>query len=639
MKQRKTVILILSTLLVVLSFILKETLKPVAGSFTIGVYHPITALVMTATALLAGYGIVKKAIGALRYKIISIDLLVSIAAIGAIAIFEFWEAAAVTFLFIFGDFLETKTLEKTRQSIQSILKLAPTSVRVLREGIEYDLDPSEVSEGDHVIVKPGDKIAVDGIVIKGSASVNTSAITGESIPETKEVGAQVISGSVLENGYLVIQAQKVGEDTTFARILTLVEEAQDKKAKTQKFMEKFAKWYTPGIMVLAVIIGVTYGLIEKDLRFGLKMGLTLLVIACPGALVISVPVSIVAGIGNSAKNKIIIKGGDIMEKIGKTKVVAFDKTGTLTYGQPKVVATHVFVGDEEHFLKLAQIGEKYSEHPLANAIVKYTVTKIGEQSDRPTDTHIITGQGLQFTYQEHTYFLGNKKLMINANISFKENEEMIAKLEQEGYTLVFLADKNGLIGTLSLFDSVRHNAKQVMRNLKVSGVKKTVMLTGDNERAAQHIATEIGLDGYYAHLLPEDKVRLVASIKEASGFVLMVGDGVNDAPALASADVSVAMGINGTNVAIETADVILLSDDLNQLDHAINISKKTVLNMRINIGIALLTVVTLLLGVIFQVVDLSIGMLVHEISVLVVILNAMRLLAYKGKDGRDVKTK
>ncbi len=637
MMKRKTLVLIVSTLLVTLSFVLRETLKPVPGAFTIGIYHPITAIVMILTALLAGYGIVKKAIGALRYKIISIDLLVSIAAIGAIAIFEFWEAAAVTFLFIFGDFLETKTLEKTRSSIQAILKLAPTSVRVLREGIEYELEPEEVVKGDHVVVKPGDKIAVDGLVIKGSASVNTAAITGESIPESKGVGAQVISGSVLENGYLVIEAQKVGEDTTFSRILTLVEEAQDKKAKTQKFMEKFAKWYTPGIIVLAIIIGVTYGLLEKDPRFGLKMGLTLLVIACPGALVISVPVSIVAGIGNSAKNMIIIKGGDVMEKIGRTKVVAFDKTGTLTYGKPKVVATNVFMGDEENFLKLAQIGEKYSEHPLADAIVKYTIDLIGEQSDRPSDTHIITGHGLSYIYQDQTYYLGNKKLMLDSNIDFSEHEEAIDKLEQDGYTLVFLSDKNGLIGTISLFDTVRDNAREVIHNLKNSGVKETVMLTGDNHRAAQNIADAIGLDRHYASLLPEDKVRLVTTLKQDRGSVLMVGDGVNDAPALASADVSVAMGINGTNVAIETADVILLSDDLNKLDHAINISKKTVMNMRINIGIALVTVITLLLGVIFRVVDLSIGMLVHEVSVLVVILNAMRLLRYKGKDIRHVK--
>ncbi|MDY0214685.1 MAG: cation-translocating P-type ATPase [Bacilli bacterium] len=621
--KRKNIVLIIATILVVTSFVLKQFLPVTASSPTLGDYHLVTAIFMIITALLAGFGIVKKAIGALRYKIISIDLLVSIAAIGALIIGEFWEAAAVTFLFVFGDFLETKTLEKTRNSIEAILKLAPTSVLVLRDNIEVEVDPDDVEIGDKVIVKPGDKIAVDGKVIEGTASVNTAAISGESIPLSKTVNDEVISGSVLENGYLIIEATKVGEDTTFARILSLVEEAQDKKAKTQKFMEKFAKWYTPAIILLAIAIGLIF--------WDVKMGLTLLVIACPGALVISVPVSIVAGIGNSAKHNIVIKGGDIMERIGKTKSVAFDKTGTLTYGKPEVVAINVFQGDEASFLRLATIGEKYSEHPLASAIIKYSEEKLGSVNETPTNTEIITGHGLTFTYNEETYFLGNKKLILLNNINLDIEQETITKLDNEGYTLVFLASKNGLIGTLSLFDTLREDTKDLVSNLKRSGIKKTIMLTGDNEKAAEHIAKDVGLDAYYAHLLPEDKVRLVGELKESDGPLLMVGDGVNDAPALATADVSVAMGLNGTNVAVETADVILLSDDLRKLDHAINISKKTVFNMKTNITIALITVFVLLLGVVLKVVDLAIGMLVHELSVLVVIINAMRLLRYKGR--------
>lgn len=627
--KRKNIVLIIATILVVTSFVLKETLKVGPNDPHIGEYHIVTALFMIATALIAGFGIVRKAIGALRYKIISIDLLVSIASIGAIAIFEFWEAAAVTFLFIFGDFLETKTLEKTRNSIQAILKLAPTSVRVKRDDKEAEIDPEDVVLGDLVVVKPGEKIAVDGVVVEGSASVNTAAISGESIPVSKNVGEHVISGSVLENGYLIIRAEQVGEDTTFSRILSMVEEAQDKKAKTQKFMEKFSKWYTPGVILLSIIIGLAF--------WDLKMGLTLLVIACPGALVISVPVSIVAGIGNSAKHNIVIKGGDIMERIGKTKSVAFDKTGTLTYGRPEVVSVNTFKGSEEELLRLAQIGEKYSEHPLASAIIRHSVKVIGEVNEVPTATNIITGHGLTFALDNITYFVGNKKLLLDQNIDISKEEEAILKLEDEGYTLVFIADKNGLIGVLSLFDTLREDAKHLVKNLKQSGIKNTIMLTGDNEKAAEHIARDVGLDKYYAHLLPEDKVRLVSELKASEGPLLMVGDGVNDAPALASADVSVAMGLNGTNVAIETADVILLSDDLNKLDHAINISRKTVFNMKTNIAIALLTVTVLLLGVVLRWVDLAIGMLVHEISVLVVIFNAMLLLRYKGRKKRHGK--
>ena len=621
--KRKSFVLILSTIFVVTSFVLKETLKVTATSVTLGLYHIITALIMIITTLIAGHSIFIKAIQALRYKIISIDLLVTIAAIGALIIGEFWEAAAVTFLFTFGDFLEIKTLEKTRNSIQSILKLAPTSVRIYKDNSEVMVDPDLVEVGDQAIVKPGEKIAVDGVIIEGTASVNTAAISGEAIPVLKTKGDEVISGSVLENGYLIIEAQKVGEDTTFARILTMVEEAQDKKAKTQKFMEKFAKWYTPGIIVLAIVIGLLF--------WDIKIGLTLLVIACPGALVISVPVSIVAGIGNSAKHNIVIKGGDIMEKIGKTKTVAFDKTGTLTKGHPEVISVKYFTKEEQEVLRLMQIGERYSEHPLASAIIKFSEEKIGVINDIPENTTIVTGQGLSFNYAKTTYFLGNEKLLRDNGIFLENEANYIIETMEKGYTLVFLADKNGLIAIFSLFDSVRQDTKKLILNLRHSGIKRVIMLTGDNEKAARHISYELALDKYYASLLPEDKLRLVNELKENEGPILMVGDGVNDAPALASADVSVAMGLNGTNVAIETADVILLSDDINKLDHAINISKKTVFNMKTNIFIALFTVVILLLGVIFKVVDLALGMLVHEVSVLVVIINAMRLLTYKGK--------
>lgn len=621
--KRKNIILILSTIFVVTSFILKETLKVDPNFISLGHYHLITALVMIITTVIAGHTIFIKAVQALRYKIISIDLLVSIAAIGALIIGEFWEAAAVTFLFILGDFLETKTLEKTRHSIQSILKLAPTSVRIIEDNKEREVDPFDVEVGAKVVIKPGEKIAVDGIVIEGSASVNTAAISGESIPISKAEGDEVISGSVLENGYLIVEAKNVGEDTTFARILSMVEEAQDKKAKTQKFMEKFAKWYTPGIILLAIIVGLIF--------WDIKIGLTLLVIACPGALVISVPVSIVAGIGNSAKHNIVIKGGDIMEKIGKTKSIAFDKTGTLTKGKPEVIDLMLFTEDENEVLRLSQIGEKYSEHPLANAIIKYSEEKIGRIEDAPESTNIITGHGLSFVYEGETYFLGNEKILLDHNIDIANQEEDIRSAKEKGYTLVFLVCKKRLIAVFSLFDTVRDETKALVTNLKRSGIKKVIMLTGDHHNAASYIANEIGLDRYYAELLPADKVALVEELKESDGPLMMVGDGVNDAPALASADVSVAMGLNGTNVAIETADVILLSDDLNKLDHAINISRKTVFNMKTNIFIALLTVIILLLGVIFKVVDLAIGMLVHEVSVLVVIINAMRLLTYKGK--------
>ncbi|HBR23634.1 MAG TPA: cadmium-translocating P-type ATPase, partial [Firmicutes bacterium] len=311
-----------------------------------------------------------KAIGALKYRIVGIDALVTIAVTGAIIIGEYWEAAAVTFLFMFGDYLESRTIEKTRSSIKALLDMAPDIARVRRDGVELEISPEEVVQGDLVIVKPGEKIAVDGTITEGTAYVNQAAITGESIPIGREPGETVFSGTIIESGYLIIQADRVGEDTTFARILHMVEEAQDKKAKTQKMLEQFSRYYTPAIIVLSALLYI----ITRDL----VLALTLLVIACPGALVISAPVSIVAGIGNGAKHGVLVKSGEIMEKLGTLKVIAFDKTGTLTVGKPAVRRIKTYGIAEDALLKLAAIGESYSEHPLAKAIISEATSRLGE---------------------------------------------------------------------------------------------------------------------------------------------------------------------------------------------------------------------------------------------------------------------
>lgn len=608
-------------------------------------YHPATIVLMLAATLIAGTPIFIKAARAVRYWIVGIDALVTIAVTGAVIIGEYWEAAAVTFLFMLGDYLETRTIEKTRSSIKALLDLAPVTARVRRGDTELTLAPDEVVAGDIVIVKSGEKIAVDGTVLEGSAYVNQSAITGESIPVSRSAGDSVFSGTIPESGYLLIQADRVGEDTTFARILQMVEDAQDKKARTQQFLEKFSRFYTPGIILLAIVLYLT----TRDL----VLALTLLVIACPGALVISTPVSIVAGIGNGARHGVLVKGGDIMEKLGTIKAVAFDKTGTLTIGRPTVRQIIVFHDDQEtssfdpvgqssssqthdaraQLLRLAAIGEVYSEHPLAKAIVAAATEQWGPIVEKPDQTTVITGQGLTFELDGQIYGMGNRKLFDDFNLELSHLEATVQSEEAQGRTVILIGridDQKKILGAISIADQVRPDAPAMIADLRARGIRKVFMLTGDNSRAARAIADELGLDGVYAELMPEDKVRVLGEIQRQYGRVAMVGDGVNDAPALASADLGIAVGGVGSDVAMETADVILLSAEIGRLGYAVGLSRATVHNVKQNIVFAIFVAVLLLAGVLVKTVNLSFGMLVHEFSVLLVIINAVRLLGYNG---------
>lgn len=585
----------------------------------------ISNILMLAATFVAGYPIAVNAFQALRYKILGIDALVTLAVIGAIYIREYWEAAAVTFLFMLGNYLESRALEKTRSAIKSLLELAPDVARVVRNGEEIEVSPDEVVKGETVIVKPGEKIPVDGTVIEGTAYVNQATITGESMPVTKEDGDGVFSGTILESGYIKIRADKVGDDTTFARILEMVEEAQDKKAKTQKFLEVFAQYYTPGIVVLAAVVYI----LTRDL----PLSLTLLVIACPGALVIATPVSVVAGIGNGAKNGVLIKGGEIIEKIGTVKVIAFDKTGTLTEGKPRVTNIKPYGLSKEELIQITASAEKYSEHPLARAIIAEANLYPDITLMEPEESEIIAGQGLKAKVEDKTIIIGNRKLLRENGLEIPSDiEEYIRTEEAEGQTVIIVAELSKILGVISIADTIRKDAVQLVKRLKAAGIKQIVMLTGDNELAAAAIAKKIGLDGYYAQLLPEDKVRILTDLQDKYGTAAMVGDGVNDAPALASADLGIAVGGAGTDVAMETADMVLMSDEIIKLSYAIGLSKATVLNMKQNIYFAVSIVFILLAGVLAKVVFLSSGMLVHILSVLAVIVNAIRLLGYKEKN-------
>lgn len=583
-------------------------------------YHWLTISLMLLATLIAGLPIFRRAFQAIRYKIVGIDALVTIAVTGAVIIGEYWEAAAVTFLFVLGDYLESRTIEKTRSSIRSLMDLAPEQARVRRDGGEEIISPDDVLRGDQVIVKPGEKIAVDGRVIEGSAYVNQAAITGESIPLHRTPEDEVFSGTIIESGYLVIEAEKVGEDTTFARILHLVEEAQDNKAKAQKTLERFSRWYTPAIILLSGLLFV----ITRDIR----LALTLLVISCPGALVISTPVSIVAGIGNGAKHGVLIKGGEIIEKLGTLKAVAFDKTGTLTEGKPGVTRLLAYDIPEEELLRIAARGESYSEHPLGKAIIQAAQDRLGEKFEPPEQAEIIIGQGLRFRLDNQDYLIGNRQLFISAGIDLAPYEAELQAEEDRAQTAVIVGSDQAVLGIISVADQVRADAKELIDELRSLGIRHLAMLTGDNQRAARAVADQLGLDAYYAELLPEQKVAALKQLSDQYGAVAMVGDGVNDAPALATADLGIAMGGVGTDVAMETADAVLMSADIHKLAYAVGLSRATVNNIRQNIVFALIVVAVLLVGVIFRTVNMSLGMLVHEGSVLLVILNAMRLLGY-----------
>ncbi|NBI08203.1 heavy metal translocating P-type ATPase [Senegalia massiliensis] len=614
MKITKSQRVLISGIAIVLSLILDRIVNS----------SLIPDILMIFAAFLSGYPIGLNAIRALKYKILGIDALVTLAVIGALIIGEYWEAGAVTFLFMLGNYLESKTLDKTRSAIKSLLDLAPNVAKVIRNGQEIEIDPNEVMEKDIVIVRSGEKIPVDGVVVEGNSHVNQASITGESMPVNKKKEDEAYSGTIIESGYLKIEAQKVGDDTTFARILEMVEEAQDKKAKTQKFLEVFSRYYTPAIMILAIIVYI----ITKDIR----LSLTLLVIACPGALVISTPVSIVAGIGNGAKNGILIKGGEIIEKLGKTKVIAFDKTGTLTEGKPKVIKIKSFGISEKELLKLAAKGEMYSEHPLGKSIIEKYDEIIGGKLMAPEYTDIITGHGLKAKIEGKEVLIGNRKLIDLNGINISEDiEDYIIEEEEKGQTAVIIGDKENILGVISIADTIKEGAKDLIDKLKKQGIKNLIMLTGDNERVANWVANKLGLDGYYAELLPEDKVKILKDLQAESGITLMVGDGVNDAPALASADLGIAVGGVGKDVAMETADVVLMADKLDKLSYALGLSKSTVKNIKQNIYFSIAVVTLLLIGVLVGTVFLSLGMLVHELSVLLVIINAIRLLKYREK--------
>jgi len=573
-------------------------------------------------SIIAAVPIVIRAVEALKVRVIGIELLVSIAVIGAFVIQEYNESAIVTFLFLFGSFLEAKTLAKTRESIKTLTEMAPTTAGVVQaDGSVVETDVDDVDEGDVVLVKTGGQVPIDGDVVEGSGYLNEASVTGESKLVTKQVGDGVFSGTILDNGTLKIKATKVGDDTTFAKIVELVEDAQDTKSHAEKFIDQFAKYYTPAVLVLAVLVGFISG--------DFKLAITVLVLGCPGALVIGAPVSNVAGIGNGAKNGVLIKGGEVVDTFAKVDTLVFDKTGTLTKGNTEVSAIKNYADDPKLGLALTAKLESQSDHPLGKAITTYaTKNEIDFQDLKITSNNTVKGQGIEAEIEQHQVLVGNLKLMAANHIDLTDEQDAnLKELQETGSSTVIVAIDQKVQQIIGVSDVIRDNVKENLAALKRLGIKKLVMLTGDNEITAIHVASELGIDEVHANLLPENKVTFVKQLKDTGHTVAFVGDGINDSPSIATADIGIAMG-GGTDVAIETSDIVLMQSSFQELVHAYGLAKKTVANTRQNIVIAIGTVVFLLIGLIFGYIYMASGMFVHEASILVVIFNAMRLIRY-----------
>ncbi|MEJ8778643.1 heavy metal translocating P-type ATPase [Pseudogracilibacillus sp. ICA-222130] len=580
---------------------------------------------------IAGATTAKTAFQTIKMKAFSIELLVTIAVIGALFIGEYVEAAAVTFLFLFGSYLEARSLEKTRASLQTLLDMSPLEATFIKNGEKTILPIKEIHEGDILAIQSGEKVAVDGKIISGQASINEATITGESVPKNKTTEDYVFSGTMIDQGYIEIIAEKVGDDTTFAKIIELVEEAQETKATTQKFLERFANIYTPSIIVLSLFVL----LFTKNI----ELTLTFLVIACPGALVISAPVSLVAGIGNGARKGTLIKGGEVMENLAEVDVVVFDKTGTLTEGKPSITNIQTYGIDENSLLKMAAEAEVISEHHLGRTIVQEAKKRHIPLEKEPSHFNIVKGHGLHATLDGQHVVIGNRQLVRDQQINIHNHIENDAiQQEKAGNTVIFVAIDQTVRGIISIKDKVKLEAKTAIERLKHNGIKQTIMLTGDNRHTAEQVATPLHIDTVHAEMLPEDKVLFVKQLKEKGYRVAMVGDGINDAPALALADVGLAMGIAGTDVAMETADVVLMNDQLHAIPSAISLAKATVKNMQQNMFFAVGTVILLLIGVLLGKVFLASGMLIHELSVLAVVLNALRLIRFNDKRNKHIHT-
>ena len=595
----------------------------------------ISTIIFIAAILIGGYYFGREAIEELIFeRQIGIELLMSVAAVVASAMGEPLEGAMLVFLYSISEAAEGYTEEKTRAAIKALMNLAPKVALVRRNGREQEIPVEELVVGDVFIVKPGQSMATDGEVLVGSSSVNQAPVTGESVPVEKQVGNPVFAGSINGEGALEIRATKTFADNTIARIITMVEEAQEKKGKSQRFIERFGARYSPIVLLIGILIAIL-----PPLFFGaawvmwITRATVFIVAAAPCALVISIPITLVASLGTGARNGVLIKGGVYVEELAKVKVVAMDKTGTLTRGEPEVTDVVLFhqapnrlTNSQQEFLAVAAGIERRSGHPLAQAIVRHVEAQ-GVQPAELADFRSLTGAGATARLDGRTIYVGSPDLFHSKlGVSLDSAWEDINHLQSEGKTVVLLGDEQTPWGMIAIRDNIRPNAQKAIDAMHAAGIDKVVMLTGDNERTAQAIAQELGIDEVYADLKPEDKAVKVRELTSRYGHVAMVGDGVNDAPALAEATVGIAMGAAGTDVALETADVALMADDLEKLAYGLRLAKRNQSVVNQNLALSAIVISVLIIGAVGGWFTLPIAVLTHEISEFVVIGSGLRML-------------
>lgn len=551
---------------------------------------PLATKILFALAILAGMWLVlPKAFGAVRRRQPDMHLLMTVAVIGAVGIGEWFEAAAVSFLFSLSLLLESWSVNRARRAVAALMELAPPAVRVVRaDGSTEVTAPEQVEVGTIFAVKPGERFPLDGRVRQGASDVNQAPITGESVPVAKSVGDEVFAGTINGDGSLQIEATKRSRDTMLAKIVRMVGEAQSRRGPSEQWVEKFARIYTPTVMALAVAICIVPPLVfQASWADWFYRSLVLLVIACPCALVISTPVSIVAGLTSAARQGVLVKGGQYLEAPAHLRAIAIDKTGTLTLGKPQVVEVVPLSGhDERELIERAAAMEQHSEHPIAQAILDYAAVR----QIKPlaaTNFQIIQGKGARATFDGRDFWLGSHRYLEERQQETDEIHRLLVSMALQGRSVVVVGNEEHVCGVIALADEVRPGTREIVDDLRSAGVEHVIMLTGDNWPTAEAVAKTAGVDEVRAELLPEDKVRAVESLVEKYDRVGMVGDGINDAPALARATVGIAMGSGGTDAAIETADIALMSDDLSRIPWLVRHSRRTLSIIRQNIGFSL----------------------------------------------------
>ena len=563
----------------------------------------------------------------LEERQIGIEILMTVAAITAGLLGQWAEAAMLVFLYSISEAAEGYTEERTRNAIRALMDLAPKTALVLRDNKEIVIPAEELRVGDLFVVRPGEAVATDGDIVEGHSSLNQAPVTGESVPVEKNVGDSVFAATLNGEGALTIRVTKTTADNTLARIIQLVEEAQSSKGKSQRFIERFGRRYSPTVLAVGVLLAILPPLIfAQEWQEWLTRATVFIVAAAPCALVISIPITLVAAIGTAGRNGILIKGGVHLENLARVRVITLDKTGTLTLGQPQVSKVVTFNGvAEKQLLATAAALESRSQHSLASAIINYALDENIEVA--PAENfQSLTGAGAKGQINNETIFIGKPDLFASMGIDLVPIQAQIRELQQAGNTVILLGTEQQVQGLIAVTDPLRPGAADAISQLRKAGIEKIIMLTGDNPLAAKTIAARAGIDEVFAELSPEDKKRKIEELDRQYGRVAMVGDGVNDAPALAAAHVGIAMGAAGTDVALETADVALMADDLSRLPYLIRFSRRNWRVIRQNLMLSVLVIGTLVVGAVAGVFSLPMAVLAHEVSEFVVIASGLRML-------------